>query len=893
MTSREPVAVRPPRIAAWLAARLMRTSAWQDTALGDLQEEFAVIAGARGARAARRWYRREVVTLSAERLAARARAVIAPSGDRPMRRLTHELRLALRSLRRQPLVTAIVIGTLALGLGANAATFGMVDRLLLHPFTIPDVDRLVVVGEMSTTDELQQMQESVAPGNFVEWRDQVTSLERLTAFAWWDVNLSGGDRPERVQGHQVTGEFLSLFGAPLIAGRALSRDDERPGRDRVAVISEGLWRRRFGAAPDVVGRTVHLDGEPYELVGVVGGDFSFPYATEVWAPLVLDADDRANHRSSYLTVAGALPPDGTIDRAASELAALYDRQRREHPADLRERSLAVRPFTESMIDVGLPQILVLWQTAALLVLLIGCVNIVNLLLARGAERQRELAVRLAIGAGRARIVLQLLVESLVVAVLSVPAALAVAWLAFHLIRAAMPASLIRFIPGWTSMGVDARVVLMTLTLAAATAMLFGLLPALRSSRPGLVQALRDGGRSTSAGRGRNRLRRGLVVAQIAVALPLLMLSGLAAVGTQRFASGPQGYEPQGLIRLRMLLPDALYPDDTSRRQFVDRLLEEARQVPGVELATTTTVTPAATTGDSREIVVEGAPLDPDSALPRANYRAVSPDYFSTMQIPILEGQPVGRDDRDGRLPVAIVSASMAERHWPGRSPIGERIRFGRQTDVWFTVVGVAGDTIDNWFASRHSPTVYVPAAQAPPAQVFLVARTSGDPGALADGLRQAVAAVDPMQAPFDVATMPAAIRERTTGLRFVSALMLAFGLVALVLSSFGIYGVMAHHVVQRRHDIGVRMALGATGGRVLRHTLLEGATLSATGIVLGLGIGIALARAMESALFGVASLEPALVAAITTGLASVALAATLVPARHATRIDPMTALRSE
>jgi putative ABC transport system permease protein len=891
---------RTPRLAEWIASRAARRLRWRDTALGDLQEEFDEVAAAHGARRARAWYRRQALTLAAELAADRAhdlvealRTFLRPSGDRPMRTLLQELLIAGRALRRQPLVTGIVLGTLALGLGANAATFGMIDRLMLRPFAIPGVERLVMAAEIEAADRFNEGRESVAPATFIEWRRQTSSLDDLAAFVWSEVNLSDGDRPEVVLSHRVTAAFFPLLGARAASGRLLTPEDELPGRPRVTVISDGLWRHRFDSTPDVIGRTVRLDGDVHEIVGVAAPGFDFPFATQLWTPLRFTAGDATDYRDRYLTVVGALPPGRTLEEAAAEARTVYARQQQQHPEDLKDRAFLLNTFIDGMADAGTPQILLVWQAAAILVLLIGCVNIVNLLLARGAERQRELAVRLAIGAGRARIVRQLLVENLLVALLAVPAALAVAWTGFRLIKSAMPATLVRFLPGWNEMGIDGRLMLVTLAGALAAAVGSGLLPALRASRPGLADTLREGGRSSTAGRGRNRLRRSLVVAQIAVALPLLILSGLSVVGIQRFANGPQGYNPDGVIRLRMRLPSGTYPDTASRRQFVDRLLDAAGRVPGADVVAASSMVPASPTNQSSEVVVEGVPLDPTAPLPMANYRGVSPDYLRAMEIPIEQGRAFTAGDREDTQRVVIVSQSMAQRHWPDTSPIGARLTFDADRATWFTVVGVAGDTIDDWFANRRAPTVYVPVTQARSGPLFLVARTSGDPALLADGLRDAIATVDPTIAPFDIATGRAAIHQRTTGLRFVAGLMLTFGLLALALAALGIYGVMAHYVAQRRHDIGVRMALGATGGRVLRQTLGEGARLSALGILLGLGIGIGLARVLENALFGIAALEPGLVAAVTAALSIVAITATLVPAHHATRVDPVTALRAE
>jgi putative ABC transport system permease protein len=803
--------------------------------------------------------------------------------------MIREIRLAVRLLLSQPHVTFLVMGTLALGLGSNAATFGMIDSLALRPFPFQGVDRLVVLSESSPEDPFPQS--SVSPANFLDLQSaHPRTLESLVGVDWWDVNISGGDEPELVQGHLVSPAFFDVLSVRPAIGRAFTDADGVRGNHRRAVIGDGLWRRRFGADRSIVGRTVRLDGEPFDVVGIAPPGFDFPSGTQVWAPLTFDAEEAANRASRYLTVIARLRDQTTLEEARAEAGTVYSRLKDAHRTELRDRDLVVHTFTTGMVDYGLPRILALWQAAATLVLVIGCVNVANLLLARGAARQREIAVRLAIGAGRGQLLRQLLVEAMVVAVLSVPAALLVATLLFRLIRSAMPAEIVRFLPGWADMGVDVRVAAFTFIAAGAAAFLFGLLPALQVSRPALTSTLRDGGRSATAGVGRSRLRRALVVAQIALVLPLLVMSGLAAIGAYRFANGPQGYEPDGVARMKMRLPVATYADAAARRQFTERLLEASAGMPGATFVATTSVTPSATSNQRRELLVDGRPI-PETTPPSVNYRAVSAQYFDVMSIPRLRGRMIEPGDREGTERVAVVSESMAERHWPGESPLGARIRFGRDSKDWYTVVGIVGDTIDDWFAYRREPTVYVPVLQAPSAQLYLVARTTGDPASLMAPMRAAVSRVDQDQAVFEVSTMRDAIHQRTTGIRFIGGLMAGFGLIALVLAALGIYGVMSHYVAQRRQEIGVRMALGATRRDVLRLALGQGTKLAAIGIVAGLALGVLLARLMETVLFGVVAVEPSLFVAITVGLASVALLATLVPAHHASRVDPIQALR--
>ncbi len=886
----------PPRWAERIARLAVGAPVWENGVGGDLQEEFAAAAESLGPAHARRWYRGQVAELVFDRIAALARAAgtgirfaVRPKGDPHMRSLLQELKPAIRLLLRQPLATGVIVLTLAIGLGTNAAVLGMVDALVLRPFPFQGVDELVMFAENSPDNPYPQYE--VAPANYREWRDQAQSFTAMAGFTGDDVNMAGTDGAERVGATVVSGEFFDLFGVRPALGRLLDESDQPAGNDQQAVISDALWHRRFAGAPDVLGQTVRIDGEPYTVVGVAPPGFDFPTGSELWMPLGFSDETWANRRDHFLNVVARLEPGVTVEQASAEMTAIYARQQEAHLDETRDRSLVTRTFVDGMIDIGLRPILGLWQAAAFFVLIIGCANVANLLLARGTSRRRELALRVAIGASRLRLVRQLLVESLLLALVATPAALVVAALTFGVVRGSMPPELVRYVAGWMEMGVDLRLALVTLVAAAVTSLLFGLLPALQASRPDLGSTLKEGGRSMSGSR--QWLRRGLVVAQLALALPLLVASGMSALGAQRFASGPQGYDPEGVLRLALVLPETDYPDAGSRRILARRLLDKASGLPGVERAAVTSVVPSGISNQRRDLAIDGLPVEPDQALPIVNYRAISPDYFQVMRIPLLEGRPVQTSDREDTEPVAVISRSMADRFWPDASPLGARIRVGDLDTPWRTVVGIAGDTIDDWFSSRNSPTAYVPVEQAPSSLVNLVLRSSGDPSSLAEPARQLVANTDPTLAPFQVMTMTEAVRIRTTGMRFVGGIMAAFGGIALVLAAIGIYSVMSYYVTQRRQEIGIRMALGASAREVLVSTAGGGARMALIGIAIGLVLGLLLGRLMESALFGTVALEAWLFAAIASLLAFVALVASLLPARQASRIDPIIALRAE
>jgi predicted permease len=808
-----------------------------------------------------------------------------------MNAFVQEVRSAFRSLRRRPGVTAAILLTLAIGLGVNAAIFDSIDRLLLKPFAFKDVDRIAMVSELTDTDPYPK--ESVAPANFLDFARDSKTIPNLAAYSWGELNLAGGDRPERVAAFGVSEKFFSTLGVTPALGRFFTPQSHVFGQHHEAVLSDTLWRTHFGADPNVVGREVHMDGEPAVIVGVAPPGFTFPEGAEAWTPLAFDAKEAANRKSNYLTTFGRMADGRTLADVRSELGPMYARLAAGHPDELRGRRLAVMPFTSGMIDVGTPTILWMWQAAAVLVLLIGCTNVINLLLAQGAERQRELAVRLAIGASRVRIVRQLLVESLTLSLASVPGALAVAWITLKLMTAAMPPALIRFMPGWEKMAVDGPLMAWTILGSMVAGVLFGLLPAIQASRSSVLAAVKgsgDGGRSQTAGRSRNRARRILVVAELALALPLLVAAAMAVKSVQTFVTGNQGYDPNGVLRASVVLPEAQYKDDASVRLFADRLLEEVGRVPSVRSAALGSLLPSSGSTRSRDLEIEGRAIDVDHPV-HANFRIVSPKYFETLRIPILSGRAFTAADRENSERVAIISESMAARYFKNEPPIGRRLKIQTVEGGWITVAGISGDIIDDWFANRNAPTIYIVDAQTPTRSINLIARTAGDPMSLEADIRRALLSVDANLPAYQVRTMNDALKERTTGLRFIGGLMAAFGFIALLLAAIGIYSVMAFYVSLRRKEMGLRLALGATPGDVLRMMLGQASRLSLVGVLIGTVAAIGLARVMEQAMLGTATASPQLFAAVAIVLLAISTLASFLPARDATKVNPATTLR--
>jgi len=870
----------PPALATWVLEHALRSEAEREMVLGDLHEDFARYGSA--------WYWRQALSIAVHARTRSAPATGAPrmSGDKLMSTLMKDVRYAWRALFKRPLLTLTVATTLAVGLGANAAIFNLIDRLILRPYPLDDPDAVVLLAE--TSPRLQERKEAVSPANFFDWRAQTKTLTFVSAYAWWDANLVERGDPERLPGFQITSGFFEAMRVQPALGRTFVRDDETFGRHHVVILSDALWKRRFAEDPSVVGRTVIVDGEPHQVIGVMPPRFSFPEGSQIWAPIAFDPQTQPRRDSRYFTAIGRLNQGKTLEDVQSEMSVLAARLAREYPDANRDHGVRVYTLTRGMLDEGMGPMLSLWQASAVIVLLIACANIANLLLARAAERRHETGVRLALGASRGRIVRESLTESALLALIAVPPALGFAWLSLYAIRVSMPANIVRFVPGFESLGPDVRLVSFTVGIALVTACVFGLLPALQAAGSSVTETLKQGGRTST---GRQGLRRAIVVAEISIALPLLVAAGLGVLGTRRFLTGPQGYDPDGVLTMKVVLPERVYPDDASRRQFVVNAIDALHSIAGVEQAAAINNMPTSGANSSRTIEIEGHPAPNSSSPPSVDFRNPSAEYFSTLRIPILRGRNFTSADREDAAPVAIISDSMARKFWPNEEPIGRRLRVVK--GPWLTVVGVSGDVIHDWFNRRNTPVMYRPFRQAPTDYSCLVIRTAGDPASVAPAARRALLGVDPDQPVFEVMTMRRALHERTIGLQYLSAIMTVFAAMALLLASVGLYALVTYLVAQRRHEIGVRIALGASASDVVRLTVGQSLRLTLSGAAIGLVLSIALSRLMEAGMLGVATSDARVFAGFAAVLIMTALLAGYLPARRAAAIDPITALRVE
>ena len=797
-----------------------------------------------------------------------------------------EIKYSFRALLKRPLLTLTVTLTLALGLGANAAIFNLIDRLVLRPYPLEDPDSVVLLSE--TAPNLEFKKEAVSPANFFDWRAEIRTLDFLSGYVWWDANLVDRGNPERLPGFRITSGFFEALSVKPALGRSFVRDDETFGRHHVAIISDALWKRRFAADPSVIGRAVILDGEPHQIVGVMPPRFAFPDGSQIWAPVAFDPKTPPSRTARYVTPIGRIKNGSTLEAVQSELSLIAMRLARQYPEANRDHGVRVFTLTQGMLDEGTGPLLSLWQVSAFIVLLIACANIANLLLARSSERRHETGVRLALGATRGRIARESLIESSLLALLAVPAALGFAWLSLYALRVSMPANILRFVPGFESLGPDLRLVGFTVGIAVFTACIFGLLPALQSARSSVTETLKEGGRTAT---GRQTVRRAIVVLEMAIALPLLVAAGLGVVGTQRFLTGPQGYDPDGLLTMKLILPDRAYPDDAARRLFVTKTIEAFRQIAGVERVAAINNMPTSGSNSSRAIEIDGHPPADPNNLPRVDYRTITSDYFSTLRIPIIRGRAFSTGDREGTQPVVIVSESMARKFWPNEDPIGRRMKV--RGGPWLTVVGISGDVIHDWFNRRNTPAMYSPLPQSPSDYLCLVLRTSGEPTTIAPDARRALLGIDSDQPVFDVMTMRHALHERTIGLQYLAAIMATFAGIALLLSTVGLYALITYSVAQRRHEIGVRIALGASAADVVKLTVGQALRLTVIGAAVGLGLAVALSRLIQAGLLGIASSDPRIFLAFAAVLIVASLVAGYMPARRAAAIDPIAALRVE
>lgn len=807
--------------------------------------------------------------------------------------LLKDIRYGIRGLLSRPGFTCIAVLTLALGIGANTAIFSVVNAVLLRPLPFPEPDRLVMVWEDASFAGFPR--NTPAPANYADWKAQNQVFEEMAALDERSFNLTGDGEAEKIEAYGVTANFFPLLGIKPALGRNLLPEEDKPEANKVVMLNYSLWQQRYGGERSVIGRELLLNGEKHTVVGVMPAGFQFlDSQIGLWVPMAFSSQELAQRGSHYLKVVARMKPGVMLAQANADIHTIQQRIAHDHPDEAGRISAFVMPLRDQLAgDVRRPLLMLL--VAVGFVLLIACANIANLLLSRAASRRREMAVRSALGAGRIRIVRQLLVESLLLAIVGAVCGLLLASWSFVFLQRLIPDGLALS----TKLNLDPQVLGFTVLVTLLTAVIFGLAPAFQASRIDLNEALKQGGGRTGLNVGGNRLRSAMVVAEVALALVLLVGAGLLIQTFIKLRDQYSGLRPEGVLTLRTVLPLSKYPEQVQRSNFYQQVLERVKSLPGVISAGYSTTVPLAWKGGTNGFFPEGRTIEQAYAGGLsfdANHRKVSVDYLKTMGIPVLRGRPFNDSDNEQAIHVAIVNETMARQYWPGEDAIGKRFKLGGPDDdiPWITIVGVAGDVRQMGIDEPVKAEMYFPyqqkSDQAWNAPRDLAIRTSVDPLSLVAVVRNEIHQVDPNQPISDVRTMDQVLGEETASRRLGMTLLTIFAGLALLLATLGIYGVLAFFVVQHTQEIGVRMALGAQRSDILRLVVMKGMRLAVLGVVIGLGVAFALTRLMASLVYGIGTADPLTYATIALLLTGVALLACYLPARRATKVDPMVAL---
>ena len=803
--------------------------------------------------------------------------------------LWQDLRYAARMLARTPAFTAIAVLALALGIGANTAIFSVVNKVLLQPLPFKNPSELLIIWENAT--HLGFPKNTPSPANFLDWRDQSTLFTGMAAMAPKDFSLTGAGEPERLDGRRVSANLFDLLGVQPRLGRRFLPEEDKPGK-RVVILSYGLWQRRFGSDPKIVGQAVNLNGESYSVIGVMPPGIELPgfdnWKDQLWVPIAFTSEEAKERGNHYLEIIARMKPGVTLTQARAEMETITGRLAQQYPEENLRISSVVNPLHEEVVGDIKPALLVLLGAVGF-VLLIACANVANLLLARAAVRQKEIALRLALGASRSRLTRQFLTESVLLAVLGGAVGLMFAFAGLRILTSFIPDTISQA----ESIGIDGKVLLFTALVAVATGLIFGLAPATQASNFSLNETLKEGGRDAAGGSKGVRLRGLLVIAEVAVSFVLLIGAGLLISSFLHLRHLDPGFRADHLLTAKIDLPELKYPDGQHRIPFFDNVIRRVTALPGVQSAAIAGNLPLTYSGDSMYVGVEGIPDPPPDQQRDVIYRAIGPGYFNTMGISLLRGRDFTEQDTTATAYAVIVSEKMAKHFWPGQDPIGKRLKAGSTTSdsPWREVIGVVKDVRQNDFVAEPKLQMYMSYRQlkflAPNA---LVVRTSVDPMSLAMPLRNAVWAVDEDQPVSNIRSMEEIVSTAMARQRFSTMLLGIFAGLALVLAAVGIYGVMSYSVAQRTREIGIRLALGAQRRDVLRMTMGEGLKLVSMGVGIGLVAAFILTRVMASLLFGVNATDPTTFVAIPFVLMSVALLASYIPALRATKVDPMVAL---
>lgn len=806
--------------------------------------------------------------------------------------LGQDVRYALRMLAKNPGFTAIAVIALALGIGANSAIFSVVDAVLLRPLPFKNPNQLVMLWENAA--HLGFPRDTPSPANFLDWQKQATSFTGMAAMIERSFNLTGAGEPERLEGRRVSANLLQLLGVSPQLGRTFVPEDDKPGT-HVVLLSHSLWQRRFGSDPGVVGRALTLDGESYTVVGVMPPLVQLPgfdnRNDQLWVPIAFPPEEAAQRGNHFLEVIARLKPGITLKQARAEMDTIAARLEKQYPSYNLRRGAVVVPLHEQVVGEIRPALLILLGAVGF-VLLIACANVANLLLARAAARQKEIALRLALGASRSRLTRQFLTESLLLALLGAGLGLLLALAGIRVLTTFIPVTIAQL----GTISINGTVLVFTLLVALVTGITFGLVPAIQGSHFNLNDTLKESGRDSAGGSKGNRIRGLLVIGEVAVSFVLLIGAGLLINSFVHLRNLDPGFRSDHLLTMKVNLSDVKYPDRERRAAFFDEVMRRVRELPGVQSAAVASNLPLTYNGDSMSISVEGVPDPPPDQQPDVIYRAIGSGYFATMGIPIVRGRDLTDQDNGGSKDVVIISEKTAQQFWPGQDPIGKRLKPGLSTSSspWREVVGIVKDVRQNDFVASPKRQMYFSYQQLKNiAANALVVRTNIEPMSLAVPVRNAIWSVDKDQTVADIDTMDHIVGQAVARQRFSMLLLGLFAALALLLASIGIYGVMSYSVAQRTREIGIRIALGARRADVLQMTVKQALKLVGTGMIMGLIAAFLLTRVLASLLFGISPTDPITFIAISVVLLAVAILASYVPALRATKVDPITALRAQ
>ncbi|HKP86789.1 MAG TPA: ABC transporter permease [Blastocatellia bacterium] len=803
-----------------------------------------------------------------------------------MENIIQDLRYGIRVLAKSPTFTAVAVIALALGIGANTAVFSVVNTVLLKPLPFKEPDRLVMMFGASL--ETGRGGGSVSPPDFLDYREQNQVFERYAAYTSGGgaFSLTGAGEPERLQGTSVTEGFFETLGIVPSLGRTFSPEEERQGNDQVAIISNGLWQRRFGSDGDIINKTIQLNDRSFTVVGVMPAGFQFPREVEIWIPITFGVRQTSVRRFHFLRPIGRLKPGVGIEQAQAEFTSIARRLAAAYPESNRDYGARLISLTEQTVGDMRQPLLVLGSAVAF-VLLIACANVANLLLARASARQKEVAIRAALGATRARLARQMLTESIILALAGGTLGLLVAWWGI----AALVTLSSDNIPRVKEIGLDGRVLGFTLLVSLITGIVFGLIPALQSSRADLNETLKEGGRAAATAMGQ-WVRRALVVFEVAIALFVLIGAGLMVKSFLRLSEVDPGFKPANVLSMRIGLTQGRYPDPPRRIAFFQQLIHRIEALPGAEAVGTISHLPMSGQQEDTRFSIEGKPDDPANPT-YANARVASPDYFRALSIPLLKGRYFTDQDSMNAPRAIIISNAFAEEFFPGEDPVGQHLSIDVGEPWKGEIVGVVGDIRHNGLAVEPWREMYVNQYQTPLAEMNLVVRATGNPAQLTPAIRGEVQALDKDVPVHNVRTMDDLVSESVARPRFRTLLLAIFAAIAMTLAAVGIYGVMSYYVTQRTHEIGIRMALGASSADVMRMIVGQGMALALSGVGLGLVGAFLLTKLISSLLYQVSASDPVTFAVISSALVAVALLASYVPARRATKVDPLVALRYE